>query len=241
MMKTLLSQGLYAYTSDELSNTTHTGAGTNNARSDDGGAYGNNAAAQRKQHPIPQQYLLLAGFLCQRNRADHDRVLYTNSKQNRATRKKSILDKTAANEEAPSTSHTIKTPNSFPMERMLSVFASLIVQYCDNDKKKDYARVMDVNALGSLATLEVFNQLLDQGLLLRVTPPNHVLPASKEYGSGHNGATVGEGDASSAEAAARSGSYFDPKHQLLQCPLTLQEARDIAKALNFPLSLYLTS
>lgn len=78
------------------------------------------------------KFLLLAAFICQRNKSDHDEVLFTDKNQGKKSRRsKDVLDDNiafATSEQLQLHLKSVRVP-SFPLERMLSVFSSIVSKY----------------------------------------------------------------------------------------------------------------
>ena len=87
--------------------------------------------AEIDQHDMPQRakYLLLASYLCQVNRPDRDKHLFSIQKNGR--RRKSNTESNTASEDTAFGTNAMSQPKTlrlrtFPLERMLSIFVSLV-------------------------------------------------------------------------------------------------------------------
>ncbi|KAL7573744.1 hypothetical protein ACA910_007779 [Epithemia clementina (nom. ined.)] len=69
----------------------------------------------------PARYLLLAAYLCQVNRPERDRALFTIEKNGRPSRRKSNAEETTSE-----VTNKLFRLRNFPLERMLSIYVSLI-------------------------------------------------------------------------------------------------------------------
>ncbi|KAL7473944.1 hypothetical protein ACHAXS_014311 [Conticribra weissflogii] len=127
----------------------------------------------RKEHGMPYperlpyttKFLLLSAYLCQNKRPDHDANLYT-SKNTGKSRKK--VDSSTAGSAYATTSSELKqitgrTP-TFPLERMLSIFSSIVGQYGTFLSRRDDGAPA-VAPLGTERLFRVVSQLRATGLL----------------------------------------------------------------------------
>jgi hypothetical protein len=178
--------------------------------------------------PYYTKFLLLAAYLCQTNRADTDRLLYTNYRAGRKRRKR--LDANSNNNnDAPShaASHTasfIDRVPSFPLERMLSVFSSI----CNK-----YASKIVCNTADPGAPITLTNDSIDTAHLGNLSLMRCLLEL-RHCGLLEEAASSGTDW--SDEKLAYSKSMSSTK---FICRLSKQEANEIAKSLNFPLDAYL--
>ena len=119
-----------------------------------------------KDLPMIPRFLLLAGFLCQQNQSKTDLALFTNSAKGQRRNRNS-------SQQRPSDvySENIKIKNiPFPLERMLSIFCSIIGQYGEYEIKsnfsiKEHFQRVKVSELGSAMLFSCLVQLSDYGLL----------------------------------------------------------------------------
>jgi hypothetical protein len=159
--------------------------------------------------PMLTKYLLLAAYLCQVNRPDRDRHLFSIQKNGRRRRGN---DQENAGESIAFGSNTLDQqgmsirPRSFPTERMLSVFISMVGLHASSQMGNSNWE-SSIRSLGSCAFFENLACLKACGLL-----------------NDHP-----------------SRSVHDPvkmSDSSLWCSLTLDEARRIAKSIDFPLDRY---
>lgn len=174
------------------------------------------------------KYLLLAAYMCQVNRADKDRQLFSIQKNAKCSRKRSnadiVEDAAFGVSSYQQLSHyqqqpSIKTlrPRVFPLERLLSVFVSMVslnARSTDdnsfgNSSQQGLRSSTDFeDSLNNLGTIQ-FNELLvtlrDVGLL-------HEIQSDGVVKMGQN-------------------NYW--------CSLTYDEAFAISKSINFPLERYI--
>jgi len=166
--------------------------------------------------------LMLAAFICQNNRPDKDRQLFTIQKNGR---KASGGKKTSQSEDLAFGSSRNSAPKGyrprmFPMERMLSVFVSIVGLHQDQMSKSTNNRRADSHLrddlsiapgrTGSTDFFETLAHLRDIGVL-------------------HDRAGRGS---SAADLANLSAPKF-------WCSLTRDEADAIARRIDFPLADYL--
>lgn len=180
-----------------------------------------NSNAYDDDLPILVKYLLLAAYICHRNRQDKDRHLFSIERNGRKRRK----TKEADNEEemaygtAGSQQDSPKTirPRTFPLERLYSLYVSIVSlnasksQLCHHSSGSD-SNDMDnaemLRSLGNIRFLETISYLRDIGVL-------HEFPKS---------------------------SPIEPirfSQRSLWTTITQDEAQDIAKSVNFPLDRYI--
>lgn len=178
--------------------------------------------------PYFTKFLLLAAYLCQTNRADTDRLLYTNYRAGRKRRRKTEANSNSNNNDTPTHASThgsfLDRVPSFPLERMLSVFSSICNKYasklvCDSAGPgtitKLRAESVDTAHLGNLSLMRSLLELRHCGLL------------EEAASSG-----IDWSDEKLAYSKSMSSARFI-------CRLSKQEAIEIAKSLSFPLEAYL--
>jgi len=162
--------------------------------------------------------LMLAAFICQTNRADRDKQLFTiqkNGKKNNASKKS-----TPGEDLAFGAARTQKFKNRmFPMERMLSVFVSIVGLNQRNLKSKSSSESIPANQInpgriGSSDFFEALAHLRDTGVL-------------------HEKAGT---SVATAAATSETVNMANPK---FWCSLSKDEADFIATSVNFPLDNYL--
>jgi hypothetical protein len=166
-----------------------------------------------EQHEMPHlcKYLLLAAFICQHNRPDRDKHLFSIQKNGKRRRSSNGENNNGGDLAFGSASQQPKKlyPKSFPLERMLSVYVSTIglnQSLASNDGNIN--RDERLRSLGTATFNESLAHLRDIGLLNE--PPSR----------------------SAADALRMSDARY-------WCSLTLDEAQGIAKSVNFPLDRYI--
>jgi hypothetical protein len=166
-----------------------------------------------EQHEMPYlcKYLLLAAFICQHNRPDRDKHLFSIQKNGKRRRSSNGENNNGGDLAFGSTSQQPKTlrPRSFPLERMLSVYVSTIglnQSLGSNDGNIDHDERL--RSLGTSTFNESLAHLRDIGLLNE--PPSRT----------------------AADALRMNDARY-------WCSLTLDEAHGIAKSVNFPLDRYI--
>lgn len=177
--------------------------------------------------PYFSKFLLLAAYLCQTNRADKDRLLYTNqragSKRRRKTNKSNSSMSDSLTYATSQSAHSERLP-SFPLERMLSVFSSICNKYATSSEDVGHKNggtcsvpsdMIDVALLGNVSLMRSLLELRQCGLLEEAT----------SYGIDWNNENL-------AYSKSMSSTKFI-------CRLSRQEADVIAKSLHFPLEGYL--
>ena len=126
------------------------------------------------------KFLLLSGFLCQSNKPDHDRDLYTEKRKGR--RKKSKRLSTEQND-VENVAFASSSDNqqqqkavrqaTFPLERAFSVFSSILSNFGTQsqllqNKCQENGR-LDVSDIGTLRLFDCFTELRDFGLFKEVS------------------------------------------------------------------------
>lgn len=159
-----------------------------------------------------RNFLLLSAFLCQRNRPSHDIALYTNRRREQGKRKRVRLSQEASSKEFGDTIET--SLRFFPLERMFSVFSSIVGKYGileDEKNEQDYDETVRdyVSGLGSSSLFTALAELRDLGLI------------------------VVNGQDASVEIS------FDSNAKQYSCRLQYNEACKIADTVGFPLHHYL--
>lgn len=122
--------------------------------------------------PYLTKCLLLAAFICQTNRADKDKQLFTiqkNGKKNSTNKRKSPTEDIAFGAATKSAASKFCRPRMFPMERMLSVFVSIVglnQEYNTSSNLRQHkGNGVDPSATGSPEFFESLSYLRDVGLL----------------------------------------------------------------------------
>jgi hypothetical protein len=98
------------------------------------------------------KYLLLSAFLCQVNRADRDKHLFSIEKNGKRQRANTNRDR---EEDIAFGKRTTQRPKAFPLERMLSVYVSLVGLNQEDE----------LGSLGSVAFFQSLANMRDIGLL----------------------------------------------------------------------------
>lgn len=167
--------------------------------------------------PYLTKCLMLAAFICQTNRADKDKQLFTiqkNGKKNNGNKRKSPGEDVAFSGASKNAISKQYRPRMFPMERMLSVFVSIVGlnqgQANSNEAPPVGDAGVDPSATGSSDFFESLSHLRDMGVL-------------------HDRAN---GKASSAEDANPAAPRF-------WCSLTKDEADTVSRSVSFNLENYL--
>ena len=178
-----------------------------------GGLSASNASVREHEFPLLTKYLLLAAFLCQVNHPDRDKRLFSIQKNGRKSRRNNDQDDTGEDVAFGSTTKDqqlkIIRPRSFPSERMLSVFISLVGLHATEQMNLSVGdQIESVNSLGSCAFYENLAHLRGLGLL-REHPNRSVTD------------TIRLGDTR------------------FSCSLTREEATGIAKSIALPLDRYM--
>lgn len=141
-----------------------------------------------KKLPYLTKFLLLAAYLCQTNKADQDRILYTNQRTGQRTNRGQGRKK-ASESEALTHASTQKSRQAmklnrvayFPLERLLSVYSSICNKYAVKqeesverqlmsyqqslDKSDDLGTPIDVNSLGNISLLTSLSELRQHGFI----------------------------------------------------------------------------
>jgi len=156
------------------------------------------------------KFLLLAAFICQRNKSDHDEVLFTDKSQGKKSkRSKDALDDNIAFATSAQTQLDLKTVRvpSFPLERMLSVFSSIVSKYGRGigNSTNGNDDVKNLTDLGTFAFFQGISQLRRVNLLVSSESIHH-----------------------------------DRLLANFTCTLCMDDAKKIAQEVNFPLKDYLS-
>jgi Origin recognition complex (ORC) subunit 5 C-terminus len=146
------------------------------------GLMGNQKQAKHEMSYVTK-CLLLAGFMCQHNKAEKDRNLFTNQRSGKANHKNSNRLGEGVSEAAAFADTTwdqqrlkMLRPRAFALERMLSVFVNIVgvVQAGDNlihpEVDGDDSNVGQIiRLMGTPVFFESLAQLRDMGLLREVS------------------------------------------------------------------------
>lgn len=186
--------------------------------------------------PYLSKFLLLAAYLCQKNKADQDRILYTNQRtgQRRKTSSKNSNNQseslTHASSQRSQRELRMERMASFPLERMLSVFSSICNKYAvekndhihthnnpsGGDHDRDGGASINVSHLGKMSMINCLSELRQHG---------HIQEASSS-------GSRNMGDENLAYSRSMTSAKF-------MCTLSDKEAIAMAKNVNFPLNDYL--
>lgn len=193
----------------------------------------NAVASVSNELPYLAKFMLLAAYLCQTNKADHDQVLYTNKRGGRKKKKGDNHSESVTHASSQQSQRELKLDRvtSFPLERMLSVFSSVCNKYAQNGEDVDTTRAnhpsdtvngtVNVARLGTTSLMKCLSDLRQCGLI-------HEASASATSASASN---ITDGN------MVYSKSITSTKYT---CSLSRRQAEAISKDLNFPLHLYLT-
>lgn len=182
-----------------------------------------------QQIPYLSKFLLLAAYLCQTNKADQDRILYTNQRtgqrRNRSSNKNNQSEAlTHGSSQRSQREVKMERMTSFPLERMLSVFSSICNKYAVNKSNSKGSKNhpsenedgIDVSQLGNMSMINCLTELRCHGLI--------------EEASNSAGKYIGD------KKLAYSRSMTSAK---FMCTLSEKEAQAMANNVNFPLDDYL--
>ena len=159
--------------------------------------------------PYTTKFLLMAAFLCQNKQSKQDQNLFT-TKNTGKSRKHTDNSNTGVAYAATSSELrqiTVRLP-TFPLERMLSVFSSIIGQYGQNLTNHNKEGTDIVSLLGTESLFKTIAQLLETGLI-RITTN-----------------------------ASSSRDLVDIMFAKLSCTLSRDDARVMASSVDFPLDKY---
>jgi len=123
-------------------------------------------------HSLPRlsKYMLLAAYLCQVNRPDRDKHLFSiqkNGKKRRSMDNGEAAEATAFGSQTTDIQAKSFRPKSFPAERMLSVYVNLVGLHDFSNEEETLAGNRDkrIQSLGSCALYETLTHLRDIGLI----------------------------------------------------------------------------
>jgi len=168
-----------------------------------------------QEHDMPDRakYLLLAAYLCQVNRPDRDKHLFSIDKNGR--KRKSVTETNTASEDTAFGTDSLPQPKTyrlrtFPLERMLSIFVSLVTLHQIEGHKDSLPEqeTEQLLSLGDVSLLHNLEYLQDLGML-------HEQPVTGP-----------------AEPIRLTGRRY-------WCELTENEALRLAESLQFPLTRYI--
>lgn len=173
--------------------------------------------------PYFTKYMLLAAYLCQCNKSDHDTVLFTNQRSGRGKRRRSNADKLTDHGNVTHATSTLARKellkmriSSFPLERLLSVFSSIVSKYGTDSlllRRQTQAGFIDLRQMGTTILFESLAQLQQFSFIQ--------FAGSNSYES----------------SQALQSSHFSSAK--FTCNLTHEQAQNIAAFVGFPLSRYL--
>ena len=118
------------------------------------------------------KFMLLAAFICQRNKSDHDEALFTDKTQGRKSkRNKDSQDDSivyASSTQMQLDLKTFRVP-CFPLERMLSVFSSIVSKYGrglgDSTVSNESLTNITTNHIGTFSFFQIISHLRQVNLL----------------------------------------------------------------------------
>ena len=162
--------------------------------------------------PYITKFLLLAAFLCQNKRSEQDANLYTRQNTGKSKRRRANKPGDETAYAAASKDVTQRQP-SFPLERMLSVFYSIIDQYGQNHYMTYKEEGASVAAqLGTERLFRNISQLIATGLLSTT--------GSAKFNKRYN------------------QNLMDKTDAKFSCNISRGDARVIATSVGFPLEKY---
>ena len=161
--------------------------------------------------PYVTKFLLLAAFLCQNKKAESDKNLFTKTNTGKSRRNKTDLGSSYASSSTELKQLTVRQP-SFPIERLLSVFYSIMGSYGQHSMQQNGCSTNDVSAMGSERLFRNISQLSATGLIRRV---------------GRSSISLGK----TKDVTEMTSAKFS-------CPLSREDADLIAKSVGFPLDKY---
>jgi len=162
--------------------------------------------------PYITKFLLLAAFLCQNKRSEQDANLYTRQNTGKSKRRRANKPGDETAYAASSKDMTQRQP-SFPLERMLSVFYSIIDQYGQNHYMTYKEEGASVAAqLGTERLFRNISQLIATGLLSTT--------GSAKFNERYN------------------QNLMDKTDAKFSCNISRDDARFIATSVGFPLEKY---
>ncbi len=162
--------------------------------------------------PYVTKFLLLAAFLCQNKKAESDKNLFTKQSTGKSRRStnKTDLGSSYASSSAELKQLTVRQ-TSFPLERLLSVFYSIMGSYGQNSVQQN-GEGTNVSEIGTERLFRNISQLNATGLICR---------------AGSSGTNASKAKDSTEMTAAK-----------FNCTLSREDARLIAESVGFPLDRY---
>jgi len=169
------------------------------------------------------KFLLVSAYLCQNNRQEQDLALFTNHNKGRRGKGRARNSGAGGTEEALYASSAAAQqqlrslrPSAFPVERMASVFSSILSKYGTESEllggEMQEDGYLDVSRIGSVRLFECLAELRDFGLLR---------------------------DVSGAAAADAGNDPIDLSARKFICNLSDADALTLAKEVNIPLQKYM--
>lgn len=162
--------------------------------------------------PYVTKFLLLAAFLCQNKKAESDKNLFTKQSTGKSRRSKNKADvgSSYASSSAELKQLTVRQ-TSFPMERLLSVFYSIMSSYGQNSMHHN-GEGTNVSEMGTERLFQNISQLNATGLIRRA--------------------------GSSSTNASKTKDLTEMTAAKFTCTLSREGARVIAESVGFPLDRY---
>lgn len=166
--------------------------------------------------PFLRKCLLLAAFICQTNRAENDKKIFSvhgNGKRRKSRKGRETNDEDTAFASAGSRMEKLQSlrPRPFLVERVFSIFVTLVRLNPDSSPSAPGTEWVEYSAdsLGTARLYDDFRSLLDLGFI-------------------HEAAFAGD--------TKEKVNFNAPK---FWCSLTFQEASDLANSIGIPLESYL--
>ena len=167
-------------------------------------------------YPLLHKYILIAAFLCQRNKAKLDSQYFQSSSTSTTTRrKKKMMEKkksTELNNDGITSSSSNTKSSSFTKERLLAIYSSIVNSFYTNFKqkenKKSSHRACKERFLGSKTFWNGLQELIDMKMINR-------------------------------NESSETTICFDASSDKYKCALDEDEAFKIANEMDFPLGKYL--
>jgi hypothetical protein len=120
--------------------------------------------------PLAARYLLLSGFICQTNRPDRDRHVFSVERNGRRRKKATTENANAEDLAFGSSSQQCNNVRlrSFPQERLLSIFVSLLGLNCESlhQALSGFDAEESSNALGTLSLVMATSHLKEMNAIL---------------------------------------------------------------------------
>lgn len=164
--------------------------------------------------PYVTKFLLLAAFLCQNKKAESDKNLFTKQStgKSRRSNNKADLGSSYATSSVELKQLTVRQ-TSFPLERLLSVFYSIMSSYGHSNSGHQNGEGTNVSEMGTERLFRNISQLNATGLIRRA-------------------------GSSSTNAASKTKDSTEMTAAKFTCTLSREDARLIAESVGFPLDRY---